>query len=258
MKRIAIVSAKGGVGKTTLTANLSAGLARCGSAHVMALDLDPQNALALHFGVSPGELGGLARATLEHKPWSSVCISRQEGLYVLPYGVVTEHDRMSFESQIEAHDHWLSDQLDTLDLPADALVLLDTPPGPSGYLRQALTVADVVVVVLLADAASYATLPMMQRLVDAYCTPRPDFLGCLFILNQLHSGRQLSKDIVAVMRADHGEGILGVVHEDQAVREALAFQQHSLDYAPDSVASGDLMACAERLQQLLSTTERAA
>lgn len=258
MKRIAVVSAKGGVGKTTLTANLSAGLARCGSTPVLALDLDPQNALALHFGVSPGEMNGLARATLEHKPWSTACISRSGGLHVLPYGLVTEHDRMSFESQIEAHDHWLSDQLDTLDLPPDALVLLDTPPGPSGYLRQALTVADVVVVVLLADAASYATLPMMQRLVDAYCTPRPDFLGCLFILNQLHSGRQLSKDIVAVMRAEHGEAILGVVHEDQAVREALAYQQHSMDYAPDSVATDDLMACAERLQQLLSTTEKAA
>lgn len=258
VKRIAVVSAKGGVGKTTLTASLSAGLARCGSAPVLAVDLDPQNALALHFGVSPGEWDGLARATLQRKPWLTACIPRQEGLHVLPYGVVTEPDRMAFEAQIGQQDHWLSDQLDTLQLPPDALVLFDTPPGPSAYLRQVLVVADVVVVVLLADAASYATLPMMQRLVNAYCTPRSEFLGCLFILNQLHSGRQLSKDIVAVMRDEQGEAMLGVVHEDQAVREALAYQQHSLDYAPDSVAAGDLMACAQRLQQLLSLTERTA
>jgi len=60
------------------------------------------------------------------------------------------------------------------------------------------------------------------------------------------------------MRADYGEAMLGVVHEDQAVREALAYQQSSLDYAPGSVATSDLMACAGRLQQFLSATERTA
>lgn len=258
MKRVAIVSAKGGVGKTTLAANLSAALVRCGSEPVLALDLDPQNALALHFGVSPGEWNGLARASLERKPWSSACITRQTGLHVLPYGVVNEADRETLESQIDASDSWLVDQLNTLGLPEDAVVVLDTPPGPSSYLRQALTAADIVIVVVLADAASFATLPMMQRLVNTYCAPRPEFLGCLFILNQLHSGRQLGKDIAAVMRADYGESLLGIVHEDEAVREALAFEQYSLDYAPDSVATGDILACAERLHGILNAVRRAA
>lgn len=258
MKRVAIVSAKGGVGKTTLTANLAAALARCGSDPVLAVDLDPQNALALHFGVSPGDWNGLARASLERNPWSSACVARQERLHVLPYGVVNEPDRETLESQIDQNDRWLVERLETLSLPAETVVMLDTPPGPSVYLRQALTAADIVIVVVLADAASFATLPLMQRLVDTYSAPREDFLGCLFVLNQLHSGRQLAKDIAAVMRADYGESLLGVVHEDEAVREALAFEQSSLDYAPDSVATGDILACAERLHRILGAVGRAA
>lgn len=160
---------------------------------------------------------------------------------------------MRLEFEVDQHERWLIDHLDTLQLPDDAVVILDTPPGPSAYLRQALTAADIVVVVVLADAASYATLPMMQRLVDTYFTPHAEFLGCLFVLNQLHSGRQLSKDIATLMRADYGQAMLGVVHDDEAVREALAFGQHSLEYAPDSVASGDIMACAQRLLDMIST-----
>ena len=48
MKVITVVSAKGGVGKTTLAANLASVIAARGR-RVLALDLDPQNALRLHF-----------------------------------------------------------------------------------------------------------------------------------------------------------------------------------------------------------------
>jgi cellulose biosynthesis protein BcsQ len=50
MPLLCLASPKGGVGKTTLAANLACGLAGLG-ARVVALDLDPQNALRLHFGV---------------------------------------------------------------------------------------------------------------------------------------------------------------------------------------------------------------
>lgn len=48
-------------------------------------------------------------------------------------------------------------------------------------MQQALTAAHVVVVVSLPDAASYAALTLMQRLVQTYCTPRPDFSGTLYV-----------------------------------------------------------------------------
>jgi cellulose biosynthesis protein BcsQ len=60
MSVIGVVSMKGGVGKTSLTANLAAAMASVlGPNRVSVVDLDPQNALHLHCGVddtnSPGE-----------------------------------------------------------------------------------------------------------------------------------------------------------------------------------------------------------
>ena len=46
---IAVVSAKGGVGKTTISANLAAAIALTGRP-VLVVDLDPQNAMQWHLG----------------------------------------------------------------------------------------------------------------------------------------------------------------------------------------------------------------
>jgi cellulose synthase operon protein YhjQ len=251
MKVIAIVSAKGGVGKTTLTANLATALQREGVATLLVVDMDPQNALGLHFGADPRSLAGVSRASLAGEDWGSVCVQSPSGVHVLPYGVVNESDRVAFERHLDAHPNWLAQQLQGLELPEDAVVLIDTPPGPSVYMQQALSAAQVVVVVSLPDAASYAALALMQRLVHTYCTPRPDFSETLYVLNQVDGARQLSKDITRVMQDNLGERLVGVVHEDQAVREALAYDQSVLEYDPQGQAADDLRKCARVLAQRL-------
>src|SRR5262245_37854927 len=50
VRRIALINQKGGVGKTTVTVNLGAALARAGK-RVVLVDLDPQANLTLYLGV---------------------------------------------------------------------------------------------------------------------------------------------------------------------------------------------------------------
>ena len=64
MPLICVCSPKGGVGKTTLAANLAYSLARTGS-KVLALDFDVQNALRLHFGVPLNDERGYVAKALE-------------------------------------------------------------------------------------------------------------------------------------------------------------------------------------------------
>ncbi len=241
MKVVAIVSAKGGVGKTTLTANLATALSRSIAAPVLAVDLDPQNALGLHLGMSPHELRGLSRSTLANQPLALACLPCTPTLHVLPYGALDEADRVTLEAAMDQDPHWLARHLASLDLPPDAVVFLDTPPGPSVYLRQALCTADVVVVVVLSDAASYATLPLMQRLVDTYYQPQGDLTDAFYVLNQLHSGKVLSKDIANVMRENLGNRLLGATHDDSA---------------PYRQAAADSMDCAEKIKDILQRRVR--
>ncbi|WP_313079056.1 cellulose biosynthesis protein BcsQ [Pulveribacter sp.] len=247
MKILTIASAKGGVGKTTVTENLAVALARKTGRTVLAVDLDPQNALALHLGLGPQELRGLSRASLAGQDWRGACFEREPGVYVLPFGALTEHDLAALEAQIAARPRWLIEHLEALQLPDNALVLLDTPPGPSMYGRQALSIAHWVLVVMLADAASYATLPLMQRLVQTHCAPRADFADTLYLLNQVNSARQLSQDILRVLRDAVGPRFAGAIHADEGVPEALAMGLSVLDHAPHSQASHDILACAAAL-----------
>ena len=50
MRTIAVMNQKGGVGKTTSSVNIAAGLARHGR-KVLVIDLDPQAHASLHLGV---------------------------------------------------------------------------------------------------------------------------------------------------------------------------------------------------------------
>ncbi len=255
MKVIAIVSAKGGVGKTTVTATLSTALRYRGHT-VVTCDLDPQNALRLHLGLGPHGIEGISRATLAGQPWREVCHQTPSGVVIMPYGGVNEDDRRGFENHLDANPGWLKDQLNSLPLGDDALVLLDTPPGPSVYMRQALTAANVVVVVTLPDAASYATLPIMHALVRSYCQPRSDFAGVAYVINQVDNSRQLAKDVVHVMHAEFGERVIGMVHQDPAVSESLAYDQSVLDYDKQCQATRDFLDCVDRLVDMVRDTER--
>jgi len=84
MSVVVVASMKGGVGKTTTTANLAFALSRLGRP-VLVVDLDPQNSLFLHFGLDGSNRDGLAVAALDGRPWHSPALMSDSGVLCLPY-----------------------------------------------------------------------------------------------------------------------------------------------------------------------------
>lgn len=240
MKVIAVISAKGGVGKTTVCANLAVALSDLGQA-VMAVDLDPQNALRLHLGVMPEEHVGMAAVEGRYDDLRPACLELPSRVVMLPYGDVSEPEREAFEARLAAEPDWLLNELKKLQLAEDAIVIIDTPPGPSVYLRQALSAANLALVVTLADAASFATIPLIESLVATYAASRPDFVGHAYAINQVNRTRQLAKDVILTMQGMLGERVVAMLHQDTSVGEALAYHKTVVEYDPHCQATADFM-----------------
>ena len=243
MRVVSVVSAKGGVGKTTLAANLASVLGSSGR-RVIAVDFDPQNALRLHFGIPIDNYDGIARATLSGASWRTVMFDGIDGITALPHGALNEDDRRVFEARLDSDPYLIRASLEALALDADDIVLIDTPPGATAYTRAALLAADFVLNVVIADAASYAAIPQMERLIDTYAAPRAEFGGVGYVVNQIDQSRQLTKDVLKVLRQMLGEKLFpGVIHLDEGVSEALACDTTLIHYDPLSQAAADFRAC---------------
>jgi cellulose synthase operon protein YhjQ len=167
------------------------------------------------------------------------------GVACLPYGEVEESQREAFESLLSSEPGWVGTQIELTGLGNDAVVFIDTPPGPSTYLKQVLACADLVLVIQLPDAGSYATLPAMEACL--YSQPHTSGpLKYAYVLNQVDRTDPLNRDVADLISHLFGERLAPIrIHRDEAVREAVAFQQPVLVYAPHGQASNDLASLAE-------------
>ncbi len=248
MTVVAIASMKGGVGKTSVTANLAVAMAaELGAGCVSTIDLDPQNALHLHLGVEVSQGQGICRQALRRRSWLPIIADSEFGVRCVPYGVVSESEREAFEDILVAEPDWLERQLAQTGLGDDDLVLIDMPPGPSVYLNQGFACADLILIVLLADAGSYSTIVAMESWIDQVALLRPD-VESVYLLNQTDESVRLNRDIGEVLQQRLGKRLLPVgIHRDEAVCEALAFLQPVLFYDPRCQATHDFQRLAAYL-----------
>jgi cellulose synthase operon protein YhjQ len=250
MPLICFASPKGGVGRTTLAATLGVALHRLGR-RVMAIDLDRQNALRLNFAL-PEELRGIVDELDSGREWDELAVETPAGIGLVPFGAATAVQAMDAANHLAQHPGWLRQRLFAFTAQRDLVVLVDMPPGPSSCNVELDPVADLHVVVLLADAMSLAALPTLQHgdyLLAAGTDTMPPIA---YVLNQVDPRRQLCRDVLALSRDVLGDTLYGMVHQDEAVAEAAACQLTVLDYAPDSVASRDVMAVAQRIHDRLA------
>lgn len=240
---VAVVSLKGGVGKTTISAALAGALAPQG--HGFAIDLDPQNALRHHLGAVSDEEESVEG--LSGEDWQSSLCDGMVGVKMLPYGIVADKERRVFERRIENDNEWLNRQLIAMKLNTADTVVLDTPPGPTPYMEHALAVADQVVVVITPDAGSFLTLDQLDRQVEGID-------HCSFIVNQFDASRTFCQDMLEVLKRRLGDKLIGVIPFDHAISEGLAFGNMPLLTDDASPARQAILSIADALKAQSSKT----
>ena len=240
MSVIGVVSMKGGVGKTSTTANIAwAAAEHLGRDRVTVIDLDPQNGLHWHFGVDSEDTEGVCWHSLEGLNWADARLPSQFGVNCIPYGDGAESEREAFEILLANKSNWVGEQIQRSGLNRNGVVFIDTPPGPSVYLKQVFACADLVLIVLLADAGSYATIPAMESWLAEMSLTFPKTRS-IYVINQVDRNESLNRDVAELLQQHLGNRLAPhLIHRDEAVGEALAMQQPVLVYDPHGQASHD-------------------
>lgn len=259
MPLLCVSSPKGGVGKTTITANVAWELARM-DRRVIVLDLDPQNAVGLHFGMDLRDGAGFM-AFLRSVPdpvraWRSALRTGPAGLSYLPHGQLSIEGANALALAVAANPDMLLAPLRDMLSEAGTTVIADMPPGPTSTLTALLPLATLLLVVLRVDAPSLAQLPAIESgraygLRDSALSP--ERIG--FALNQLDLRTRLGRASGETAARHLGQRLLGVIYRDENVSEAIAAQKLVGDYAPNSKAAQDMAALAEVIARHLPVDE---
>lgn len=252
MPLIAFASPKGGVGKTTLAANVADALCRHGRP-VLALDLDPQNALRLHFGVPLHDTSGFL-ADLPHRPdWRRLVRRTASGVLLLPHGAIELRAALEQALLLERDPALLGGPLREMLADPQLLVLADLPPGPSQMLAVVAPLAAVLVTVLQSEAISAAMLHEVEsgRFLGGG-TMAALYGGRLqFILNGVDLRSRLSRNAAEAVARHLGPRLLGAVSRDEAVAEALSEMRLLQEAAPGGAAAGDIRHVARAIEMLV-------
>ena len=230
MPLVLFTSPKGGVGKTTLAAHTAAILAKRGY-RVLALDLDPQNALRLHLGLSIREEGGFL-GVIDHRPdWRALAFDTPAGVRLLPFGIVEPRRALQLGMALMNNPELLVAPVRDMLAEPSLIVVVDSAPGPSAEVNALAPLADLTVVVLLADAASASLLP---QVASGRMHGRGTLAGRVadrmgVVLNQVELDGALSAAVLESAATALGSRLLGAVCRDDALAEALADRRLLLD-----------------------------
>jgi chromosome partitioning protein len=247
---IAVLSQKGGTGKTTAVRTLTDALRRAG-VRTLAVDLDPQGNLSDYFDVPPD-----AQPTVGDVLSGRATVAEAIHEDVVPANLNLAEAELALGGRLGRE---LTLRRALAKLPEDAyeLVLIDCPPSLGLLTVNALVAADYA---LVTAEAQYFALQGVQQALEVIelardtLNPELELLGVLLNLADMRTVH--SREALASLREQLGEKVLNTV-----VRSSIAYAESAeravsiLDHRPDLGA--DYLALAAELLERLPGLEDA-
>ncbi|MCM6761331.1 AAA family ATPase [Rathayibacter sp. ZW T2_19] len=240
---ITISNQKGGVGKTTTTVNLAAGLAR-GDAKVLVIDLDPQGNASTALGIEHrADTRSVYDVIVNDTPLAEVVQKSPEfdSLYGVPATIHlagAEIELVSLVAREQRLRRALDRMLEGMDEPFD-YVFIDCPPSLGLLTINAFVAAREVLIPIQCEYYALEGLSQLLKnidLIERHLNPK---LAVSTILLTMFDGRtNLSHQVAADVREHFPKEVLrAVIPRNVRISEAPSYGQSVITYDPQSSGS---------------------
>lgn len=250
---IALTNQKGGVGKTTTSSALAAGLASFYDKKVLAIDLDPQGSLGFSLGLNI-EDGYTIYDVLTGKAPVHEAIQTTEYCDILTSNILLSSAELEFTSADRGL--LLKNALAPVIRYYD-YVVIDTPPALNILTVNAYAAADHLIIPMAPEILSLLGVSQLKETIDSVRESMNPGLDVLGILLTRYNGRTLLAREVKEMADNIASQIDSCVFRTQirqsvTVAEAPAHGISVFDHAPHSNPSLDYKEFVDEVVKMTS------
>jgi chromosome partitioning protein len=235
---LALVNAKGGVGKTSAAVNIAAGLVER-RRRVLLVDLDAQGSASLSVGLKRAELEpGTAAVLLDGRPIrQAIRRTYIERLDILPGSLALASADLNL-ADVAGREAVLRAALAPIRGEYD-LVIVDCPPSLGLLTVNALKAADAYLVPVPPEYLALEGLVNLTEAVERIRAGMGQVAALLgIVLSAVDRRLRVTGELVELIRGHYGDQVCKVeVPVNVKIKEAPSFGRTVLDYAPGSAGA---------------------
>lgn len=248
---ITIADHKGGVGKTTTAAAIAQGIdARKKKGKALLIDADAQGSATKSVYGATGDKGGLYDAIMKSASAEDL-IQKTEAGEILPYS----RSLALLDKELGAdkkRDYYIKEAIEPIKGNYEHIII-DTAPGLSTCLIQALTASEGVIIPLGANSEGVESLQLIHETIEevkAYTNPSLKVLGVLITQHQARANltRQYEEFIADLCKDLKYKLLKTRIRQGIAIQEAHALKENLFTYAPKAKATEDYKALIKELK----------
>ncbi len=239
-KIFALINQKGGVGKTTSTINLGAGLAKL-KKKVLLIDFDPQANLTDGLGTEEKDLKYTIYNILKSEVnCKNVIINNNENMSFIPSHVFLAKSEKEFSR--EARNIFLLKNA-LKGLTGYDYVLIDCPPSLGILTLNALAAAQSVIIPLQPEYYALKGIRKLMDIIDFVKGKINRRLTIVGIICTRYDNRKIHhREVLGKIRESLGDSIFyTVIRENISLAESSSFGQTIFEYKPKSHGAEDYM-----------------
>ncbi|MEK3967720.1 ParA family protein [Paenibacillus sp. FSL H7-0323] len=234
-KIIAIANQKGGVGKTTSSVNLGAGMATLGK-RVLLVDIDPQGNTTSGVGINKADVANCIYDILinEVNSLETILETQNEGLHIIPATIQLAGAEIELVSTI-SRELKLKKALNAVKNNYD-YIIIDCPPSLGILTINSLTAADSVIIPIQCEYYALEGLSQLLntvRLVQKNLNPHLKIEGVL--LTMLDARTNLGIQVIEEVKKYFQEKVYRtIIPRNVRLSEAPSHGQSIITYDPRS------------------------